>query len=205
MLAFGIISEVYAGKGLARVRFPDYDNIVSNPLPMSMPRTYQDKFSIPFDVNEHVWCIMDKDFENGVIGGAIYSKNELPAEGSEAENVHIAFVHGLYIDYSRSDGTLTIGGTGKVKVNIVGDVDITATKVNITAPVVEMSGNCIVKGSLAAGAIGTTIADGGTGKITVASDIETSSGDVKAGNISLKNHKHLGVQTGGGTSGLPTQ
>lgn len=211
MLVFGIVTEVSAAKGMAKVQFKDMDGIVSPWMPMSMPKTQNDKFSIPYDVNEHVWCVMDPSFEYGVIGGAIYSKNELPAEGSENENVHISFVHGLSIDYNRADGTLSISGEGKVKVAVAGDVDIKCTnasveatiKIDLTAPVVNISGNCIVKGALTAGAIGTSTVDGGTGKITVAGDIETTSGDVKAGAISLKTHKHIGVQTGGGTSGTP--
>jgi phage baseplate assembly protein V len=210
MLVFGIVVEVNAPKGLAKVQFKDMDSIVSPWMPMSMPKTYQDKFSIPYDVNEHVWCMMDPSFEFGVIGGAIYSKNELPAEGSENENVHIAFVYGLSIDYNRAERTLSINGQGKVSIDITGDVDIkctnakveAATKVDLTAPVVNISGNCVVKGTLTAGAIGTSTADGGNGKITVEGDIETT-GDVKAGTVSLKTHKHLGVTTGGGISGTP--
>lgn len=212
MLVFGIISEVDASKGVAKVQFRDYDGIVSPWMPMSMPKTLNDKFSIPFDINEHVWCIMDPTFEYGVIGGAIYSKNELPAEGSENDNIKIALFYGLSIDCNRTDGTLSINGTGKVKVDIDGDVDIKCTnasveaevKVDLTAPVVNISGNCVIKGTLTAGAIGTSTTDGGTGKITVSGDIETLSGDVKAGMISLKGHKHIGVQTGSGTSGTPT-
>jgi phage baseplate assembly protein V len=43
-----------------------------------------------------------------------------------------------------------------------------------------------------------------TGKLTVSQDIETTGGDVKAQTITLKTHKHLGVQPGTGTTGLPT-
>jgi phage baseplate assembly protein gpV len=39
--------------------------------------------------------------------------------------------------------------------------------------------------------------------LTVQSDIETPGGDVTAGNIKLKTHKHSGVTPGGGTSGGP--
>lgn len=40
-------------------------------------------------------------------------------------------------------------------------------------------------------------------KLTVTSDIETTSGDVKAGAITLKTHHTSGVTPGGGTSGPP--
>lgn len=40
-------------------------------------------------------------------------------------------------------------------------------------------------------------------KVVVAGDVEVA-GDVKAGNISLRTHKHVGVQPGGGVTGIPT-
>jgi phage baseplate assembly protein V len=42
-----------------------------------------------------------------------------------------------------------------------------------------------------------------TGKITASGNIETSTGDVKAGTVALKLHTHTGVTTGGGSSGPP--
>jgi len=40
------------------------------------------------------------------------------------------------------------------------------------------------------------------GKITLNGDIEVT-GDVKAGAISLRTHKHGGVAAGGGQTGIP--
>ncbi len=42
----------------------------------------------------------------------------------------------------------------------------------------------------------------GDGRIETDMDILTS-GDVRAGTVSLRRHKHTGVQTGGGVSGVP--
>jgi hypothetical protein len=42
-----------------------------------------------------------------------------------------------------------------------------------------------------------------SGKVTAAQDVTSTSGDVKAGAISLKTHKHSGVTTGGGITGGP--
>lgn len=42
-----------------------------------------------------------------------------------------------------------------------------------------------------------------SGRATFSGDVYVG-GDVFAGNISLKTHKHLGVQPGGGISGIPT-
>jgi phage baseplate assembly protein V len=59
--------------------------------------------------------------------------------------------------------------------------------------------------TLPAGATAQLIADGG---ITITGDIDltgklTASDDVLAGTISLKNHKHGGVQTGAAQTGVP--
>ncbi len=62
-----------------------------------------------------------------------------------------------------------------------GEVNIVAgSKLNITTPEVTMSG-----------------------KLTVAQDIVSTSGDIKAGSLSLKTHKHPGVQSGGSQTGTP--
>ncbi|MDO9711045.1 phage baseplate assembly protein domain-containing protein [Paracraurococcus lichenis] len=62
-----------------------------------------------------------------------------------------------------------------------GEVNITAaTKVNITTPEVTMSG-----------------------KLTVAGDVVSTGGDVKAATISLKQHVHQNTQPGNGLSGAP--
>lgn len=223
MLAFGIITEVDAAKGLARVKFPDSDGIVSKLLPIVVPKTQKDKFSFPFDINEHVCCIMDDQLENGAIIGAIYSKSELPAI-TDADKVGVSFVQGLNIEYSRSDKTLKISGTGDVKVDVEGNVEINAsvkatvtapnvevvaaTKLKITSPIVEMTGLLNVAGVVTAGGIAASNAGGGTGnatiagKLTVSGDVEAS-GEVKAGTVSLKSHIHSGVQPGSGSSGAP--
>jgi phage baseplate assembly protein V len=225
MLAFGIISEVFADKGLARVSFPDLDNMVSQPLPISVPKTLNDKFSIPFDINEHVWCLMDASLEYGVIGGAIYSTRDTPVAGSVAENIHIAFAHGLSIDYNRNAKTLSINGTGNVKLDITGNAEIkctdayveATTKIELKAPVVKfdaatvtVTGLLNVAGMITGGGIATSAPSGGntgdaviTGKLQIAGDI-IATGDVKSGTVNLKTHVHGGVQTGPGTSAPPT-
>lgn len=64
-----------------------------------------------------------------------------------------------------------------------GEVTITAgSKVTVTTPEVVM-----------------------TGKLTVAGDVVSTGGDVKAGSVSLKNHRHTGVQGGSSLSGIPQQ
>jgi phage baseplate assembly protein V len=234
MLKFGIISEVDATKGLARVQFPDADGIVSNWLPMSVSLTLKDKASIPFFVNEHVWCLMDDNLEYGVIGGAIYSTADTPGSLGSADIVGVQFAQGLRIEYTRSTRILSITGSGKVNVNVDDEVDITsaqkvkvtgtndieitsATKVKITGPtevditsaLTKITGAVQVVGEITAGGI--TIQTGlgaGSGKMMGDGDIQTTGkitgAEVHEGTIQLGTHKHSGVTTGSGTSGTPT-
>lgn len=220
MLKFGIISEVDATKGQARVNFPEY-NIVSGWLPISVPKILKDKFSIPFDVNEPVWCIMDENCENGIIGGAVANKSALP-DGGENNKIRVKFDQSLAIEFDRSNGTLSIEGTGNIKIDIVGKAEIKANEVSVDSPTIKVNsndieitsanskfiGNVVVAGSLAAGSITASPSNGGDGNMSVEGDINISgsveaSGDIKSGAISLLTHKHPGVSTGPGSTGTP--
>lgn len=106
MLKFGIISDVDPTKGLVRVNFDD-DEIVSNWIPVSFPRTSEDEFAFSYDANEHVWCIMDEHCENGVVGGSIYDAKKKPSLGAP-DLFYIKFKDGTVIKYDRAAHALTI-------------------------------------------------------------------------------------------------
>lgn len=215
-LKFGKITEVDAAKGLAKVTFEENDNLVTRFLPMSMPKTMQDKFIIPFDINEHVWCIMDEFCEDGVIGGAIYDANNLP-DGGATGKTRVKFVPNLTVEYDRNSQTLSIIGDTDLTINLTGDVNVNCDKAKITsiteaeiiAPVIKLSAaNVQVSGTLTAGAIATSVAGGGPGTAIINGDITVTGivtgSQVKEGTIRLGTHKHTGVQTGAGISGTPT-
>jgi phage baseplate assembly protein V len=220
MLKFGHISEMDAPKGLARVKFDGEDGMVSYWLPISSAGTKDGKFIIPFNVNEHVWCMMDENLEYGVIGGAIYDKANQPDDGSNTK-VGVSFVEGLRIEYDRNSKTLTIDGEGDFKIDIngtgKGKVNIKCNSavidslteaevknpvmIKLTTPLVECSG------ALTATAIGIGAGAPAAGNIEVAGDMnvtgEMTASQVKEGLIRLGTHKHSGVTTGAGTSGTP--
>lgn len=209
MLKFGLICEVDAAKGLAKVHFQD-DDVPSGWLPMSVQKSLKDKWSFPFDVNEHVWCLMDEHCEYGVIGGAIYNEEDQPAGAGDGKLV-IRFADNSSIEYDRNNKTLsllikgdikitsdeklsisckeaevTVTNTAKVKANEVtveaqGNATVKATAVKIDAPNAQATGNLDVTGNITAAAV-------------------IASGDVKAGAISLLTHKHTAPSGGGPTS-----
>lgn len=91
---------------------------------------------------------------------------------------------------------------------ITGDVDVTGSYTQLgnfeLTGNMEITGNVIINGTLTVnGAIaGQNFTGIGGTPMTSTADIQTT-GDITAGAISLKNHVHGGVQTGGGTTGGP--
>jgi phage baseplate assembly protein gpV len=208
MLKFGIITEVLADKGMARVKFTD-DDIVSAPLHCSVPISLNDQVQFPFRINQHVWCQMDELCERGVIGGAIYDEGNAPADGDK-DIVRMKFDSGLELKYDRSSKKLFVTGASDVELDTTGKVEITAAvEVKITAPLTEVSGilKCAsIVTTSAPGVPGLHIDD--SGNLKTSGNME-SSGEVKGatvveGLIQLGTHKHTGVTTGGGISGTPT-
>lgn len=223
MLKFGIISQIDAAKGLARVKFDDL-GIVSNWLHVAVAISYKDQLQFPLFVNQHVYCHMDDQCERGVVAGAIYDEKNTPA-GGDANVVQMKFENGLQFKYDRGAKKLSVTGTGDVEINTTGKLDATVTgdanvsclnakitatvKCTIDAPIMEATG--ILKAS----AIQTTGPTGSpglhideNGNMTTTGDF-TSTGTVqgaavKEGAIQLGTHKHIGVTTGSGTSGTPT-
>lgn len=210
MLKFGLISEIDFSTGLARVNFPD-DDFVSAWLKISVMRSAGDQVSFPFEVNEHVWCIMDENWEYGVIGGAVYDETNKPS-GSAAGLLQIKFTDNSTITYNRNSHIL--------KLDIKGQVEVKATEVSIESGTVEIdAATTTIKGILnvqgAANIQGMASVGGLSGisggnvkagdsvievkELQATGDVK-SEGDIKAGAISLKTHIHT-VPSGGGTSG----
>lgn len=232
MLRYGLISEIDAAKGMARVNFND-DNIVSDWMPILVSKAMEDSFSFFPDINEHVACHMDEHSENGVILGSMYSKDVQP-NGSNGDKWRVRFKDGTVIEYDRAghklfadvkgqveikaEGAVKVDGqstvdviaTGAVKVETSATATLKATAVTIDAPATNCTGNLTVAGIVTAAGFAAAAGPGGAGNMTVAGsitatgDIKTTGGDVEApGGIKLTQHKHTGVTTGGGTSAIP--
>jgi phage baseplate assembly protein V len=212
MLKFGIVSNLDISNGQAKVYFEE-DEMESAWLKISVMRSAPDQISFPFDINEHVWCLMDEHAEYGVIGGAIYDDENTPS-GSAAGMLKITFGDNSVIQYNRNSHILSLdikgdinvksGGNITVETTGTGSVEIKATSVKIDALNTEITGALLVKGVAAVG--GLTGASGGV----AGGDIEAgdsllkvkdiaAENDVIAGTISLQTHIH----TSGG-SGSPT-
>ena len=106
---------------------------------------------------------------------------------SVSVTVHFKHVSGTTIDIDHS---------GRVTVHAENDLYVTAPNVNITADV-QISGNITHNGNTTHSGNTTQ-----TGNVSVTGGIGVTA-DVVAGTISLKNHVHSGVDSGGDDSGPP--
>lgn len=137
MLRFGIVDQIDAAKGLARVRFPE-DNLLSFWLPVLVRKTKDDKFYHMVDVDEHVACMMDERCEDGVILGAMYSSATEPPYTS-ASKIGVKFSDDAEVVYDKETQVLTIITTGEVQVEcgtlkVTGDVEVTG-KIDATGKI----------------------------------------------------------------------
>ena len=192
MMQIGIVSDVKPG--FAKVSFAE-DKIVSEWWPIVKMGTQNSKFCYPLHIGEQVACVSDEHSDDGIVLGAIYSDEDTPPQSANNHTYVYTFEDGTEIIYDVLSHELTA--------NIKGNATISAKKVDVTVTEgVTIKGNLTVIGNVAAGGLAISSAHGGDGSITSDADF-TTSGDVKAGTVSLKTHIHTGIPTTTGTSGPP--
>jgi phage baseplate assembly protein gpV len=108
MLKFGKITNIDYENCKAKVQFDD-NKIVSKYLPISVNVSFGDSHTFSYEINTPVFCIMDDNLENGVIGGAIYNKNTLP-KGAAVNIFSHEFSDGTRIEYNKESHELNISG-----------------------------------------------------------------------------------------------
>ncbi|MBK0062620.1 MULTISPECIES: phage baseplate assembly protein V [unclassified Acinetobacter] len=188
IIRFGSINTVDLEHAFCTVNLGD---ITTAPLNWLNLRAGTDSTWDPPSVGER--CIVfspSGELAQGVVLFGIYSSEN--AAPTSAGTIKLRkFSDGTIIQYDTEthalNATLTEGG--QVEITAAGGITLNG---NTT-----INGNAIISGSLTAA--GTTTINN---SLTATGNI-TSNGDVKAGNISLSNHKHSGIQGGGSTSGGP--
>lgn len=144
----GLVSEIDAARGRARVQFQDYDGLESYWLQVLKGNSHRDKSYRMPDVGEHVVCLLDDRAEEGCILGAVYSDPEPPPVDTE-DKTHTTFADGTVIEYDRAEHKLYINNVGEIEIITQGPVSITAEgpatvhsaeRVAIDAPLIEMDG-----------------------------------------------------------------
>jgi hypothetical protein len=109
------------------------------------------------------------------------------------------------------DGSVEEEISGSKEETIGGSLNISVTgNASITSPLITLNGNTSINGLLSAlgsGGTGGTMSGSFTiqnGTITInTGNLVVNSGDVIADGVSLKNHVHSGVQSGGSNTGAP--
>ena len=184
-IIFGYISSYDAKRHMARVMFPDKDNLVSDWLPVIVTNSLLNKDEAPLDINEHVAVIMGDNMQSGVIIGAIYDDQNKPLNADKDTRI-TTFDDGTKIEYNRSQKTMRINAVGGVEINAAKEIKITsALNVIIAAP----SGVNISSGA-------TSIACRDSGKsleIKSNGDINIDSPDI----IKIKSDKDIEIESGG--------
>lgn len=158
-IKYGIISEIDATKGLAKVTFQADDNIVSAFIPALVRKTLTEKESFPYDANEYVACIMDEHCEHGVIVGAVYNETDKPAFTSK-DVFGIKFANGDSQSYDRSSGVYSFNGGNNGGIPILQKIldNLTALKTYCTTQqtALDAAFAAIGVGSAASGPNGAT-------------------------------------------------
>ncbi len=188
----GIVHAV--APGFAQVQFPDLDGLVSAWLQVVVKKTLKDKECYTLDVGEQVACLMDENFENGVVLGAVYSDADVTPVVSP-DKLHFRFFDGGSFEYDRSSGTLTVVTTGPVNLTANGAVTVKSPSVTIDAPETIITGNLLVQKKLTyQGGMAGSGGEGGAsavidGSVQVNGDVNAT-GSVMDGGSNSNHHSH---------------
>ena len=125
MLRFGIVSQIDPINVQARVSFED-DESTSFWLPVLQTKTLKDKFYAMPDIGEQVACLMDENSEDGVILGAIYSTEDVPAVTSEKQ-ISLNLENNSLINIDKETNSLNITFEN---INLNGNINHTGKLIN---------------------------------------------------------------------------
>jgi phage baseplate assembly protein V len=180
LVNFGTIAEVDLARGLVRV---DTGDVASDWVRFSTGRAGATRIWSPPTVGEQVALFAPSgDLAGAFAIGGFHSDEHPPAGDSSRELIQ--FVDGAVIAYDPEGHALEAHLPDGATVSIIaaGGVTIDASDGGFS-----IKGDVTIEGELHA-----------TGDIG-------SEADVLAGTVSLKDHRHSGVQAGGGISGVPVQ
>lgn len=205
-LRFGKVVGVSGGA--AKVQLADGQGIVSAPLPTLQRRVLKDQeIKLPDD-GEPVACLFaGQGLEAGVVLGAVYSP-ATPDPGQEPQLEFSRFSDGTVIFYDRAAHKLYADVKGDADLQTTGTVTVKAqkailaeseTNITLRAPTITL-----------AGLLRCTDKDGKPGSGTLLGHYRIEQGgldvpddDVTAGNVSVRQHIHKGVQSGNGNTQEP--
>ncbi|RZG78351.1 phage baseplate assembly protein V [Acinetobacter sp. WCHAc060033] len=194
LIKIGRIQSVDLGAGTATV---DFDGEVVADLEWSKSRAGNDRtWNGGYSKDEQVLVLSPSgDLSQGVIAFSI-SQNTFPNAGT-TENPTKIYEDGTVIEYDKSSHTLVVdasASSGHVLIKCDTATIKADSSITLDAPKTICSGNLTVAKSLSMGA--------GGGSVTLKGNVELSGGTLTHNGKNIgDNHKHSGVQTGGGNTG----
>lgn len=199
-IKFGKVHEADYAKARVRVLIGDEDDdeghLITGWLPMPGARARNDMDWHPLEVGERVVVLSESgETQNGLVLPAGIYNDENPAPGDKAGLWRRTFQDGGLIEYDRDTGEWLVEGIAKATVK-VGDSTVVTEPDAVTATV--GGGVLTVKDSeitLTVGGVTLKVSSGG---------VEVSGGSVTHDGKDIgKTHKHSGVTTGSGQTGVP--
>lgn len=173
LIRFGTIASIDHAKALAKVKS---GGILTDWLPWVTPRAGETKIWNPPTEGEQVLILaVGGEFTTAVILPSIFTQN---APGHSPNEFAIVFPDDASVKYDHASGhfSLTNCNTAEVQAK---------SKITLRCPDVEITGNLKIGGNVQVG--GTLNVDK---TITAKKSISSSGGDITAGAISMKTHKH---------------
>ncbi|WGM05960.1 phage baseplate assembly protein V [Arsenophonus nasoniae] len=192
----GTVSAVDEKTVRVRVRLPELDNLRTAWLEVLQRNTQNNKdYWLP-DIGEQVKLLLAPYGDDGVVLGAVYSQVDRPAIASRDKR-RVDFADGTFVEYDRKNHAMAIGGEiqtlilttqGNVHIQTQNATVKASKQLTLDSPDTLTTGNLTVQKQLTY--LGGMSGSGGKGAAaTINGDIKAS-GDIQAGNVSLKNHQH---------------
>ena len=122
VMRFGNVCNVDASRGYVRVEL-DEDNITTHWLPVVVPGSRSNKYFAMPVINEQVVCLLDKNCEDGVVIGSLYSDVDKP-DGFESGVSGVIFEDGSKVTYDAESATITVSAAGNVVIEAAEKISI---------------------------------------------------------------------------------
>ena len=123
---FGYVSDYDPKRHMARITFPDKDDLVSDWLPVAIPNSKNNKDECHLDIGEHVFCSMlGNGLEAGVVLCSIYDDENKPETGNQ-DIRKVKFEDGTEISYDRKNKLLNVNCVGDIEIHAQGNITVSA-------------------------------------------------------------------------------
>jgi len=123
----GLVREVDAGRGRARVEFADEDGVVSFWLNVNQASVGKVSISAMPPVGSQVNCLVDWRGEDGAVIGGVHSDGD-PSPLGSADEVRIVSA-GLDVTINTATGAVSVTSQGAITIESAGEVRIKAATI----------------------------------------------------------------------------